>query len=64
MACVRLSFQFGAFEAAGATWVQHRGTCIGNQISPILSALPVLQTEGGSLAFHFFQCVFRCCTDY
>ena len=26
-------------------WVQHRGTCIGNQISPILSVLPVLQKE-------------------
>ena len=46
-AIVQVSFSCGIFEACGARWKQHDGTCIGNQISPILSSLPVLCTEIG-----------------
>ena len=44
---VQVSFNCGTFQACGARWKQHDGTCIGNQISPILSSLPVLCTEIG-----------------
>ena len=46
-AMVQASFDCGIFQACGALWQQHDGTCIGNQISPILSSLPVLCTEVG-----------------
>ena len=42
---VELSFSTGVFTAAGKCWLQVEGTCIGNQISPILSGLPVLLAE-------------------
>ena len=42
---VQLSFQAGVFQAMGRIFRQHRGTCIGNQISPVLSSLPVIQRE-------------------
>ena len=44
---VQATFACGVFTACGACWQQHDGTCIGNQISPILSSLPVLCTEIG-----------------
>ena len=44
---VQVSFDCGTFQACGARWKQHDGTCIGNQISPVLSSLPVLCTEIG-----------------
>ena len=44
---VQVSFNCGMFQACGARWKQDDGTCIGNQISPILSSLPVLCTEIG-----------------
>eukprot|EP00439_Symbiodinium_sp_Y106_P076035 s899_g15.t1 len=44
---VQVSFSCGIFGACGVRWKQHDGTCIGNQISPILSSLPVLCTEVG-----------------
>eukprot|EP00439_Symbiodinium_sp_Y106_P058460 s1967_g8.t1 len=46
-AVVQVSFNCGTFQARGARWKQHDGTCIGSQISPILSSLPVLCTEIG-----------------
>ncbi|CAE7764973.1 unnamed protein product [Symbiodinium sp. CCMP2592] len=42
---VDLSFATGVFTAAGKCRQQVEGTCIGNQISPILSGLPVLLAE-------------------
>ena len=42
---VELSFTTGVFEAAGRVCRQTRGTCIGNQTSPILSSLPVIFRE-------------------
>ena len=42
---VDLSFKTGVFTAAGKCRLQVEGTCIGNQISPILSGLPVLMAE-------------------
>ena len=42
---VQVSFDTGIFEAAGKCRVQKEGTCIGNQISPVLSGLPVLLAE-------------------
>ena len=42
---VELSFSTGVFTAAGKCRLQVEGTCIGNQISPILSGLPVLLAE-------------------
>ena len=42
---VQLSFRAGVFQAIGRIFKQHRGTCIGNQISPVLSSLPVIQRE-------------------
>ena len=44
---IQASFETGIFTAAGGCWVQHQGTCIGNQISPVLSNLPVLLTVCG-----------------
>ena len=44
---VQVSFNCGTFQACGARWKKHDGTCIGNQISPLLSSLPVLCTEIG-----------------
>ena len=42
---VRTSFETGVFKAAGRIWRQVRGTSIGNQLSPVLSSLPVLLRE-------------------
>ena len=42
---VRVSFSTGIFTAAGKCRLQKEGTCIGNQISPVLSGLPVLMAE-------------------
>ena len=42
---VDLSFSTGVFTAAGKCRLQIDGTCIGNQISPILAGLPVLIAE-------------------
>ena len=44
-AIVELSRTTGVFTAAGKCRVQVEGTCIGNQISPILSGLPVLMAD-------------------
>ena len=40
-----VSFSTGVFTAAGRRRLQREGTCIGNQISPVLSGLPVLMAE-------------------
>ena len=42
---VSVSFKAGVFTTLGPMFRQHRGTCIGNQISPVLSSLPVIQRE-------------------
>ena len=42
---VKVSFEAGIFTTLGLFFKQHRGTCIGNQISPVLSSLPVIQRE-------------------
>ena len=42
---VKVSFEVGVFTTLGLLFRQHRGTCIGNQISPVLSSLPVIQRE-------------------
>ena len=42
---VRLSFHAGVFQALGLCWIQVRGTSMGNQISPILSAIAVSYVE-------------------
>ena len=42
---VSVSFQAGVFTTLGLMFRQHRGTCVGNQISPVLSSLPVIQRE-------------------
>ena len=42
---VQVSFSTGIFTAAGKCRLQKEGTCIGNQISPVLSGLPVLMAE-------------------
>ena len=42
---VSVSFKAGAFTTLGLMFRQHRGTCVGNQISPVLSSLPVIQRE-------------------
>ena len=42
---MELSFSTGVFPAAGKCRLQIEGTCIGSQISPILSGLPVLIAE-------------------
>ena len=47
---VALSFSTGVFTAAGKCRLQVEGTCIGNQISPILSGLPVLLAERAFLS--------------
>ena len=41
----QLSFSTGVFTAAGKCRLQVEGTCIGHQISPILSGLPALLAE-------------------
>ena len=66
---VQLSFQTGVFVANHQCYQQIRGTCIGNQISPVLSSLPVILRERirrhsfqvqmqqcGLLSEHFFIC--------
>ena len=42
---VQVSFSTGILTAAGKCHLQKEGTCIGNQISPVLSGLPVLMAE-------------------
>ena len=42
---VKVSFEAGVFTTLGLLFRQHRGTCFGNQISPVLSSLPVFQRE-------------------
>jgi hypothetical protein len=42
---VQLSFECGRFTAVGNTYRQIRGTCMGNQISPILSKIAVAAVE-------------------
>ena len=42
---VEVSFSTGVFTAAGRCRLQKEGTCVGNQISPVLSDLPVLMAE-------------------
>ena len=42
---VSVSFKAGVFTTLGLVFRQHRGTCIGNQISPVLRSLPVIQRE-------------------
>ena len=42
---VSVSFKAGVFTTLGLMFRQHRGTCISNQISPVLSSLPVIQRE-------------------
>ena len=42
---VQLSFRTGVFVANHKCFQQVRGTCIGNQISPVLSSLPVILRE-------------------
>ena len=42
---VQVSFSTGILTAAGKCRLQKEGTCIGNQISPVLSGLPVLMAE-------------------
>ena len=42
---VSASFKAGVFTTLGLMFRQHRGTCIGNQISPVLGSLPVTQRE-------------------
>ena len=42
---VSVSFKAGVFTTLGLMFRQHRGTCVGNQISPVLSSLPVIQRE-------------------
>ena len=42
---VKVSFDAGVFTTLGLLFRQHRGTCIGNQISLVLSSLPVIQRE-------------------
>ena len=44
---VRLSFECGLFVALNRVWKQVDGTSIENQISPVLSSLPVVMTELG-----------------
>ena len=39
------SFSTGIITAAGKCRLQKEGTCLGNQISPVLSGLPVLMAE-------------------
>ena len=46
---VRLSFDCGLFAALNKVWKQVDGTSIGNQISPVLSSLPMVMT-GARLA--------------
>ena len=45
VAPVQLSFQCGRFTAVGNTYRQIRGTCMENQISPILSEIAVAAVE-------------------
>ena len=42
-AIVSMSCKAGVFTTLGLLFRQHRATCIGNQISPVLSSLPVIQ---------------------
>ena len=42
---VQVAFLTGMFTAAGKCRIQKEGTCIANQISPVLSGLPVLMAE-------------------
>ena len=42
---VQLSFECGRFTAVGNAYRQIRGTCMGNQISPILSEIAVAAVE-------------------
>ena len=42
---VKISFEAEIFTTLGLFFKQHRGTCRGNQISPVLSSLPVIQRE-------------------
>ena len=46
---VQATFSCGIFTACNVQWKQREGTSIGNQISPLLSALPVIATEIGWL---------------
>ena len=45
VAIVQLSFRAGVFVANHKCFQQIRGTCVGNQISPVLSSLPVILRE-------------------
>ena len=49
---VQATFSCGIFTAYNVQWRQREGTSIGNQISPISSALPVIATEIGRLTLH------------
>ena len=42
---VEVSFSTGVFTAAGRCRLQKEGACVGNQLSPVLSGLPVLMAE-------------------
>ena len=42
---VQVSFSTGIFTAAGKCRLEKEGTCLGNQLSPVLSGLPVLMAE-------------------
>ena len=42
---VAMSFKAGVFTTLGLMFRQHRGTCIGNQISPVLGSLPVIEIQ-------------------
>ena len=57
---VDLSFSTGVFTAAGKCRLQVEGTCIGNQISPILSGLPVLLAERAFLSSLPAAILLRC----
>ena len=49
---VQATFSCGIFTACKSQWRQREGTSIGNHISPILSALPVIATEIGWLTLY------------
>ena len=49
---VQATFSCGIFTACNVQRKQREGTSIGNQISPILSALPVIATEIGWLTLY------------
>ena len=63
---VEVSFSTGVFTAAGRCRLQKEGTCVGNQISPVLSGLPVLMAEQTFLKLiaccsHVINVVFAVC---